>query len=71
MSNLLLKQLRDQGLITGDVLPFARPGAAQDLAARTDRAVMVLDAVNNGDYWVVTKEDAERLAAAGYQRHEA
>lgn len=69
MSNLLLKQLREQGLITGEVLPFARPGAAQDLAAKTDRVVMVLDAVNNGDYWVVMKDDAERMTAAGYKRH--
>lgn len=69
MSNLLLRQLREQGLITGEVLPFARANTAADLARRTERAVMVLDAVNNGDYWVVTEEDAARLEAAGYTRY--
>ena len=66
MSNVLLRQLRELGLITGEVLPFARKAAAVDLAERTDRAVVTLDAVNTGDHWVVSKEDAQRLRDAGY-----
>lgn len=69
MSNLLLRQLREQGLITGEVLPFARGNAAADLARRMERAVVVLDGVNNGDYWVVCEEDAARLEKAGYTRY--
>jgi hypothetical protein len=71
MSNLLLRQLRERGLITGDVLPFARANSAADLAERTKRAVMVLDAVNQGDYWVVREQDAERLEKAGFTRYVA
>lgn len=56
-------------MITGEVLPFARANAAADLASRTRRAVVVLDAVNNGDYWVVGEEDAARLEGAGFTRY--
>lgn len=75
MSNILLRSLRDAGIITGWVLPFARAKAAADLVERMNekdptapRAVIVVDGVNNGDYWVVSEEDAQRLEAKGYVR---
>lgn len=70
MSNLALKLLRERGIITGDVLPFARAAAAQSLVERLDdrRVVIeVMDSVNTGCYWVMSGEDGRRMEAAGYK----
>lgn len=76
MSNLLLRTLRESGVITDWVLPFARANAAADVVKRHNeahpedpRTVMVVEAMNNGDYWVVAEKDAQRLEAKGYLRY--
>lgn len=69
MTNIVLRQLREAGLLTGDVLPFAYPDTAAALATRLGRCLMVVATINNGDYWVVTAEDAARLIGAGYSQH--
>lgn len=78
MSNLLLRSLRDAGVITGWVLPFARAKAAAILAEKCNekapgsRTVMVLDSAeshNSGEFWVVSEDDAQRLEAKGYTRY--
>ncbi|MDB5957509.1 hypothetical protein [Ramlibacter sp.] len=76
MSNLRLRGLREAGVITGQVLPFARVGAAAAVATRHNEVhpdapwiVMIVEAMNSGDYWVVSEEDAQRLEAKGYTRY--
>lgn len=76
MSNLLLRSLREAGVIRDWVLPFARANAAVSMTEicnqktpNLPRTVVVLDGVNTGDYWVVSEADAERLEAKGYTRY--
>lgn len=76
MSNLLLRSLREAGVLQDWALPFARAKNAVELAKscteRTPdapRTVMVLDSTNTGDYWVVSEQDAQRLEAKGYTRY--
>jgi hypothetical protein len=76
MSNLLLRSMREAGLVKDWVLPFARAKNAVELAKictekrpEAPRAVMVLDSTNTGDYWVVSEEDAKRLETMGYVRY--
>jgi hypothetical protein len=65
--------MRAQGLILDWVLPFARAKSACGAAKRTKgRTVMVVeDAVNTGQYWVVSEADAQRLETMGYVRYVA
>lgn len=76
MSNLLLRSLRESGVLKSWALPFARAKNAVELARvcteskpELPRTVMVLDSTNTGDYWVVSEDDAQRLEAQGYTRY--
>jgi hypothetical protein len=69
VSNLLLRDLRDAGVLADLVLPFADLVAAASFAQRTDRVVMLLHAANVGRFWVVTQDDARRLEADGWMRY--
>jgi hypothetical protein len=69
MCNLLLREFRRQGLVTGPVLPFADLGIAADLARRIDREAILMASVNGGNASVVSRLDAARLVALGYQSY--
>lgn len=77
MSNLLLRSLREDGVVLDAVLPCARAKAAVDLAQRftertpdSPRTVIVIEQeTNTGHYWVVSEADAQRLEAKGYLRY--
>lgn len=62
MSNILLHQMRAQGLVAGLMFPFARAKFACSMAERSGRTVMLMeDTINTGAYWVVDEEDAQHL----------
>lgn len=69
MTNLTLRLLRSRGIITGDVIPFARSHLVATMTARhEDKVVMRMgDDVRPGPFWLVSSEDAARLQAAGYK----
>jgi hypothetical protein len=65
----LQRELREQGLIQGQVLTFAGRAHAERFARRVDSAVMFMaEALNEGHFWVVNRADADRLQAAGHER---
>jgi hypothetical protein len=76
VSNLLLRSLRESGVLKDWAVPFARAKNAVEMARvctesqpEQPRTVMVLDSTNTGDYWVVSEEDAQRLEVQGYTRY--
>lgn len=70
MTKLTLRLLRSRGIITGDVIPFARAHLVETMVARhADKVVMRMgEDVRPGPYWLVSSEDAVRLQAAGYKQ---
>lgn len=70
MTNHTLRLLRSRGIVTGDVIPFARSHLVATMAARhEDKVVMRMgDDVRPGPYWLVSSEDAVRMQAAGFKQ---
>jgi hypothetical protein len=69
MSNILLRQLRVEGVITGYVLPFAGLAAALLFARRSGYVVILVRGATVGRFWAVTEADAARLEASGWARY--
>jgi hypothetical protein len=69
MTNQTLRLLRSRGLITGEVIPFNRTNLVTLMTDRyPDRVVMEMNHdVRPGPFWLVTKEDGQRLQAAGHK----
>lgn len=73
MSNLLLRLLKERGVILDGVTPFGGANLIERMA-QTFPGKVVMEMPNGtapGPYWLVSAEDAKRMEQAGYQRHEA
>lgn len=64
MSNMLLRLMREAGLVHGDVLTFRRMRIACAAAVNLDgkAVVNVPESPICGEYWLMDRADAHRLA---------